>query len=116
MCSIVRHGFSGKQAELDGISTYSTSWDAHVAVPEDLEREFEFMNVKRVMVVCRVIAGRVAWCGGEVEEEEGEKGMFDSVVPMRARGGPRSSWAEEEELLVFQARAVLPCFIIVYSV
>ncbi|EEF36728.1 conserved hypothetical protein [Ricinus communis] len=111
VCGIIKSGFSPK---LDGISTLSSSWRAHVAVPEDIEEEFRFMNVKRAMLVCRVVAGRVG-CEMEVEEEVNkEDGGFDSVV---GRGGSGvHTRLDEEELLVFNPRAVLPCFVIVYSV
>ncbi|XP_050237116.1 uncharacterized protein LOC126686877 [Mercurialis annua] len=112
VCGIIKSGFSPK---LDGISTLSSSWRAHVAIPEDIEDEFRFMNVKRAMLVCRVVAGRVG-CEMEVEEEEVNKvdGGFDSVV---GRGGSGVHCRlDEEELVVFNPRAVLPCFVIVYSV
>lgn len=100
ICGIIKSGFSQK---LDGISTLSTSWRANMSIPDDIEREFRFMNVKRAMLVCRVIAGRV----GSDSDDEMDKtdGGFDSVM---AR--------EESELVVFNPRAVLPCFVIVYSV
>ncbi|TKY47125.1 hypothetical protein E2542_SST29180 [Spatholobus suberectus] len=108
ICGIIKSGFSPK---LDGIATLSTSWRAHVAIPDDVEREFRFMNVKRAMLVCRVIAGRV---GSDSDEAEKEDGGFDSVMA-RAETGVYTR-LDEEELLVFNPRAVLPCFVIVYSV
>ncbi|XP_020223808.1 uncharacterized protein LOC109805926 [Cajanus cajan] len=108
VCGIIKSGFSSK---LDGIATLSTSWRAHVAIPEDLEREFRFMNVKRAMLVCRVIAGRV---GSDLDEAEKEDGGFDSVMA-RGESGVYTR-LDEEELLVFNPRALLPCFVIVYSV
>ncbi|KAK4275183.1 hypothetical protein QN277_018310 [Acacia crassicarpa] len=108
ICGIIKSGFSPK---LDGISTLSTSWRAHVAIPEEVEEEFKFMNVKRAMLVCRVIAGRV---GTDSDEADKEDLGFDSVM---ARGGSGVyTRLDEEELLVFNPRAVLPCFVIVYSV
>lgn len=109
ICGIIRSGFSPK---LDGISTLSTSWRAHMAIPEETLEEFSFMNVKRGLLICRVIAGRI---GCDPEDEDGvEKGDggFDSVV---GRGGSGLE-EEEEELVVFNPRAVLPCFVIVYTV
>ncbi|KAM4095413.1 hypothetical protein ACJW30_08G028000 [Castanea mollissima] len=108
VCGIVKSGFSPK---LDGISTLSTSWKAHVAIPEEIEQEFSFMNVKRAMLVCRVVAGRV---GCDSEEVDKEDGGFDSVFG-RSGNGVHTS-VDEEELLVFNPRAVLPCFVIVYTV
>ncbi|MED6212274.1 hypothetical protein PIB30_081723 [Stylosanthes scabra] len=110
ICGIIKSGFSPK---LDGISTLASSWRAHVSIPEDIESEFRFMNVKRAMLVCRVIAGRIGSDLDEPEKEDG--GSFDSVM---ARGGNTGVYTrlDEEELLVFNPRAVLPCFVIVYSV
>ncbi|KAB2006961.1 hypothetical protein E1A91_D11G393200v1 [Gossypium mustelinum] len=64
---------------------------------------------RKVVVVCRVIAGRVARCRGRgVGLVEGREGGFDSVVS--------SCTDRSEELVVLDARAVLPCFVIVYNV
>ncbi|OVA17646.1 zinc finger protein [Macleaya cordata] len=111
VCGIIRSGFSAK---MDGISTVSSSWRAHAAFPEELEEEFAFMNVKRVMLVCRVIAGRI---GSEYQGmicDKDEAAGFDSVIG--GGGGGAQSRLDEEELLVFNPRAVLPCFAIIYSV
>jgi hypothetical protein len=109
ICVIIKSGFSPK---LDGISTLSTSWRANSSIPDDMEREFSFMNVKRAMLVCRVIAGRV---GSELDDElDKTDGGFDSVMA-RAESGVYTR-LDDEELVVFNPRAVLPCFVIVYSV
>lgn len=114
MCGIIRAGFSSK---LDGIATLATSWKAHTAVPDDMESEFSFMSVKRAMLVCRVIAGRVGY--DPVVADKGDPG-FDSVASsggMIAGGlGRANVKSDDDELLVFNPRAVLPCFVIVYSV
>lgn len=109
MCGIIRSGFSPK---LDGIATLANSWRAHVSIPEDLEREFGFMNVKRAMLVCRVVAGRVGVEDDDVAEVK-EEGGYDSIVGRNCCGGSR---LEDDELVVFNPRAVLPCFVIVYTV
>ncbi|KAL5814730.1 hypothetical protein ACOSQ4_025371 [Xanthoceras sorbifolium] len=116
VCGIIKSGFSAK---LDGISTLSSSWRAHVAIPEEMEQEFGFMNVKRAMLVCRVVAGRVG-CDGDVEDDVAaakEDGGFDSVVGRGCgSGGSHLRLDDDEELSVFNPRAVLPCFVIVYTV
>ncbi|XWS66929.1 hypothetical protein CRYUN_Cryun05aG0242800 [Craigia yunnanensis] len=62
---------------------------------------------RKAIVICRVIAGRVArYRGGLVD---GQEGGFDSVVSKDQLEG-------SEELIVLNARAVLPCFVIVYNV
>lgn len=112
VCGIIKSGFSPK---LDGISTLSSSWRAHVAIPEEIEEEFKFMNVKRAMLVCRVVAGRVGCDADDDVDVAKENGGFDSVVG-RGTGGVHSRVDDDEELLVFNPRAVLPCFVIVYTV
>ncbi|KAL6967652.1 hypothetical protein U1Q18_033460 [Sarracenia purpurea var. burkii] len=109
VCGIIGWGFSPK---LDGISTLSTGWRAHGSIPEDIEEEFKFMSVRRAMIVCRVIAGRVG-CDHDVVDKENPR--YDSVVAGE-RSGARVKLDEEDELLVFNPRAVLPCFVIVYTV
>ncbi|KAK1588951.1 hypothetical protein Q3G72_028959 [Acer saccharum] len=121
VCGIIKSGFSPK---LDGICTLSSSWKANAVVPEEVEQEFGFMNVKRAMLVCRVVAGRVGF-EGDVEDDVAaakDDGGFDSVV---GRGcgngvgigsGAHSRLDDNDELLVFNPRAVLPCFVIVYTV
>uniref|UniRef100_A0ACD5TW34 Uncharacterized protein n=1 Tax=Avena sativa TaxID=4498 RepID=A0ACD5TW34_AVESA len=107
-CTILRHGFAGKQADVDGIATYSSGWAAHASLPEDVEREFAFLQVRRAMLVCRVVAGRVVHGG------DGDKVAYDSMVPVPPAGGGRRG-EDDAELLVFNPRAVLPCFVIMYS-
>jgi hypothetical protein len=110
-CTILRHGFAGKQADVDGIATYSSGWAAHASLPEDVEREFAFLQVRRAMLVCRVVAGRVVRGGAA---GDGDKVSYDSMVPVPPAGGGRRG-DDDAELLVFNPRAVLPCFVIMYS-
>ncbi|KAF3795585.1 hypothetical protein EJ110_NYTH00190 [Nymphaea thermarum] len=101
VCGIIRLGFSSK---LDGICTYSSSDKAHESISEDLEEEFSFMEVRRAILICRVIAGRVA---GAQELEL--KNSYDSVA------GNAGDFSGLEELYVFSPRAILPCFVIIYN-
>ncbi|KAI4340348.1 hypothetical protein MLD38_025195 [Melastoma candidum] len=111
ICGIIMSGFSPK---LEGISTLSSGYRAHLTVPDDIVEEFQFMNVKKAMLICRVIAGRVA-----TADDADKDGGFDSYVARGSSGrvgSPAAVRADEEELVVFNPRAVLPCFVIVYSV
>lgn len=110
-CTILRHGFAGKQADVDGIATYSSGWAAHASLPDDVEREFVFLQVRRAMLVCRVVAGRVVH--GDAAGDD-DKVTYDSMVPVPPAGGGRRG-EDDAELLVFNPRAVLPCFVILYS-
>ncbi|KAK7406242.1 hypothetical protein VNO78_07865 [Psophocarpus tetragonolobus] len=58
---------------------------------------------RRAMLVCRVIAGRVSKQIGFMESLLDARTGFDSVS------------GENGELLVFDSRAVLPCFLIIYK-
>lgn len=109
VCSTLRHGFAGKQADVDGIATYASAWAAHASLPADVEREFAFLQVRRAMLVCRVVAGRVA--RGPADD----KVAYDSMVPVRGGGCVSGVGADDVELLVYNPRAVLPCFVILYS-
>ncbi|KAH7662184.1 ADP-ribosylation-containing protein [Dioscorea alata] len=72
-----------------GIRTFAGSGLAHESVGGRGRR--------RSMLVCRVIAGDVRSSTGEL------RGRFDSLS------------TERGELFVFDSRAVLPCFLIIYS-
>ncbi|XP_061348280.1 uncharacterized protein LOC133293691 [Gastrolobium bilobum] len=58
---------------------------------------------RRAMLVCRVIAGRVSK----------QLGFLDSLLDKRV--GFDSVSGDNGELLVFDSRAVLPCFLIIYE-
>ncbi|XP_068651227.1 uncharacterized protein [Aristolochia californica] len=84
--------FSGKGT---AIRTFAGSGGAHESVGGGRGR--------RAMLVCRVIAGRV--CKGVESFLEGATACgFDSVS------------GEDESLIVFDSRALLPCFLIIYKV
>lgn len=72
------------------------------------------------MLVCRVIAGRVKRTAAEdaaatatAEEDGGCGGVpgssYDSVA------GSAGVYSNLEELLVFNPRAILPCFVVTYE-
>ncbi|KNA16677.1 hypothetical protein SOVF_087140 [Spinacia oleracea] len=87
------------KAAATSVCTYSGSGAAHESAGGGRGR--------RAMVVCRVIAGRVSkrvGRGFESVTESGELVDFDSV-----------SGEENGELLVFDSRAVLPCFLVIYK-
>lgn len=91
-CSIIKEGF--KLDELGKICTVATSGRAHIMVQNPVDGESE----KKAMLVCRVVAGRVKGSCDDVEE-------FDSLT--RSEG-------YLDELFVFNPRAILPCFVVIY--
>ncbi|KAA8546365.1 hypothetical protein F0562_002896 [Nyssa sinensis] len=102
VCRIIKNGFKvpgGSTGEVvgKGILTTATSGKAHdnAGVVSD--------DDKRAMLVCRVIAGRVKKSlDGSVEE-------YDSV------GGAAGVYSNIDELYVFNPKAILPCFVVIYG-
>ena len=112
LCDLLLEQEKLRQADVDGIATYSSGWAAHASLPEDVEREFAFLQVRRAMLVCRVVAGRVVHGGAAGDDDH--KVSYDSMVPVPSTGGGRRG-EDDAELLVFNPRAVLPCFVILYG-
>ncbi|KAG9452385.1 hypothetical protein H6P81_005289 [Aristolochia fimbriata] len=91
--------FSGKGA---AIRTFAGSGGAHGSVRGGAGKG------RRAMLVCRVIAGRV--CKGV------ESFLDGGVVGGAVSGGFDSVGGEDDSLIVFDSRALLPCFLIIYKV
>ncbi|XP_042520856.1 uncharacterized protein LOC122094195 [Macadamia integrifolia] len=108
VCTIIRHGFAGKAAHNSkGVRTTASSGRAHDCLGSTEGR--------RAMLVCRVIAGRVKRITDDPPpEEESESGsatgIYDSVA------GSVGACSNLEELFVFNPRAILPCFVVIYKV
>ncbi|KAJ0969549.1 hypothetical protein J5N97_022426 [Dioscorea zingiberensis] len=94
VCSIIRDGF--KTDEQGKIRTMATSGRAH-----DIA-QISSVDEKRVMLVCRVIAGRVKKTQDATEE-------CDSVSNVSG------IYPNLDELCVFNPKAILPCFVVIYS-
>nr|GMC87306.1 uncharacterized protein LOC109189631 [Ipomoea batatas] len=89
-------GWSLNSGKGTTICTFSGSGEAHESGGGGRGR--------RAMLVCRVIAGRVYQQLGKDSILEEERVGYDSVS------------GENGELLVFDSRAVLPCFLIIYKI
>ncbi|CAN8240068.1 unnamed protein product [Cochlearia groenlandica] len=116
VCNVIRHGFLGKAGGggggEGGVRTTASSGRA-----DDLLKCGG--DARKVMLVCRVIAGRVKRVELPAAAAEEEKspvvdksvvGAFDSVA---VNAGVYSNM---EELVVYNARAILPCFVVIYKV
>ncbi|KAL7208809.1 hypothetical protein ACSBR1_030524 [Camellia fascicularis] len=106
VCSIIKNGFKLPNDAGKGILTTATSGKAHDSATA-AEDEDGGGGDRRAMLVCRVIAGRVrkngeGGGGGEVVEE------YDSVA------GAAGVYSNLDELYVFNPRAILPCFVVIY--
>lgn len=105
VCHILRYGFPTKGQP--GIYTNASSGQAHESIMFSKEYD-KTANAKRAMLVCRVIAGRVKKTGYE-SSQDGPVSGYDSVA------GEAGLYTDLEELLVLNNRAVLPCFVVIYS-
>ncbi|CAA3031303.1 nucleic acid binding [Olea europaea subsp. europaea] len=105
VCTIIRHGFQSSKAS--GIRTTASSGRAHDCL--------DCKDGRRAMLVCRVIAGRVKHATDVVmiEEEDGvdlsNGSSYDSVASCG------NIYSNLEELYVFNPRAILPCFVVIYK-
>ncbi|OVA03754.1 zinc finger protein [Macleaya cordata] len=98
VCSIIKNGFKIEGITGGGgICTTATSGKAHD------NAEITTENEKRAMLVCRVIAGRVK------RNQDGGTEEFDSVA------GPTGIYSDLDELSVFNSKAILPCFVVIYG-
>ncbi|KAJ4967505.1 hypothetical protein NE237_019354 [Protea cynaroides] len=105
VCTIIRHGFPGKAHDGKGVRTTASSGRAHDSL--DICSEG-----RRAMLVCRVIAGRVKSTADDAPPEEecvSATGTYDSVA------GIAGAYSNLEELFVFNPRAILPCFVVIYK-
>ncbi|KAL9681393.1 hypothetical protein QQ045_013176 [Rhodiola kirilowii] len=104
ICTLIRHGFQPASGGSGGggVFTAAGSGRAHDGV--------EGKEKRRAMIVCRVVAGRVRREGvGDVAEEGGAGSGFDSIA------GRAGIYSDLEELTIFNPRAILPCFVVIYT-
>ncbi|XP_010471696.1 PREDICTED: uncharacterized protein LOC104751448 [Camelina sativa] len=130
VCNAIRHGFLGKSAggggatataSVGGVRTTASSGRA-----DDLLTCSD--DARRVMLVCRVIAGRVKrinLLAAEASATAETKSPVEdsSAVGVSSSGGVFDSvavnagvYSNLEELVVYNPRAILPCFVVIYKV
>ncbi|KAL2926692.1 hypothetical protein RDABS01_000311 [Bienertia sinuspersici] len=102
VCSIIKNGFklNDEGPTGKGILTTATSGRAHDRANHVGLEEHE----RRAMLVCRVIAGRAK----KIPEAGGSE-EYDSVA------GATGVYSNLDELYVFNPKAILPCFVVIYS-
>lgn len=109
ICSVIKNGFSASP-KLE-IYTTASSGRAHDSC------EQEKKGGRRAMVVCRVIAGRVqrkekdndSASASVIADDDFVSGGFDSVA------GHAGIYSNLDELFVYNPKAVLPCFVVIYK-
>lgn len=105
VCKILRHGFSLKKESngVMGVFTSSKSKSAFAHIEVDKENQ----TLKKALIVCRVIAGRVHR-PLEISQGIQDTTCFDSIA---RKLGPDSAI---EELYSLNSRALLPCFVVIF--
>ncbi|GMH24322.1 hypothetical protein Nepgr_026165 [Nepenthes gracilis] len=103
-CRIIRHGFPSNRGTDSGIGIFTTSTSRRAFERIELEEENGVM--RKALMVCRVIAGRVHRPLENAEEMAGQSG-FDSVA------GKVGVHSNVEELYLLNPRALLPCFVVI---
>ncbi|KAK4351882.1 hypothetical protein RND71_027400 [Anisodus tanguticus] len=119
VCTTIRHGFQGNKTT--GVHTTASSGRAHDCLSNGTRR--------RAMLVCRVIAGRVKQTTKDsmtspAKEEENCSGSgsgsgsglsVDGSAVYDSIAGYAGIYSNLEELYVFNPRAILPCFVVIYE-
>ncbi|GAV87781.1 hypothetical protein CFOL_v3_31207 [Cephalotus follicularis] len=104
VCRIIRKGFSAKKELKGGIGVFTTSTSGRAF--ESIEMLEEDPSIKKALIVCRVIAGRVHRPLENIQEMAGQTG-FDSLA------GKVGLYSNIEELYLLNPRALLPCFVVI---
>ncbi|KAK3035104.1 hypothetical protein RJ639_032606, partial [Escallonia herrerae] len=104
VCEILRHGFSTKKEVNGGVGVFTTSTSGRAF--ESIEICDDNATLRKALIVCRVIAGRVHRPLENVQELAGQSG-FDSLA------GKVGLCSNIEELYLLNPKALLPCFVII---
>uniref|UniRef100_A0A0E0LET1 C2H2-type domain-containing protein n=1 Tax=Oryza punctata TaxID=4537 RepID=A0A0E0LET1_ORYPU len=111
VCRIIRHGFSTTREVKDGVGVFTTSTSKRAleCIQETFdggEAEAANAGVRKALLVCRVVAGRIHRPLENLQEVAAQPG-FDSVA------GKVGAYASIEELYLLNPRALLPCFVVI---
>ncbi|XP_050216870.1 uncharacterized protein LOC126667823 isoform X2 [Mercurialis annua] len=104
VCRIIRNGFSAKKELKGGVGVFTTSTSGRAF--ESIELLEEDPCLRKALIVCRVIAGRVHRPLENIQEISGQTG-FDSLA------GKVGLYSNIEELYLLNPRALLPCFVVI---
>ncbi|CAH9107959.1 unnamed protein product [Cuscuta epithymum] len=104
VCRIIRNGFSTKKEFKGGIGVFTTSTSGRAF--ECIEMDEDDPSQRRVLLVCRVIAGRVHRPLENIQEIASQTG-FDSLA------GKVGLHSNVEELYLLNPKALLPCFVVI---
>ncbi|KAF8029982.1 hypothetical protein BT93_E2415 [Corymbia citriodora subsp. variegata] len=104
VCRILRHGFPSKKELAGGVGIFTSSMSGKAFESIKLGEGDECL--RKVLVVCRVIAGRVHK-PVENSHEMARQSGFDSLA------GKVGQYSNIEELYLWNPKALLPCFVVI---
>lgn len=104
VCRIIRNGFSMKKELKEGVGVFTSSTSGRAY--ESVEIFGDDPSIRKALIVCRVIAGRVHRPLENIQEIAGQSG-FDSLA------GKVGLYSSIEELYLLNHRALLPCFVVI---
>lgn len=104
VCRIIRHGFSTKRELKGGVGVFTTSTSGRAF--ECIEIHEDDPSIRKALIVCRVIAGRVHRPLENIQEMASQTG-FDSLA------GKVGLYSNIEELYLLNPKALLPCFVVI---
>ena len=105
VCRIIRHGFFNKKEVKGGVGVFTTSTSGRAY--ESIEtNEADDRSLRKALIVCRVIAGRVHRPLENLQDLAGQTG-FDSLA------GKIGLYSNIEELYLLSSKALLPCFVVI---
>ncbi|KAK4398465.1 hypothetical protein Sango_1322000 [Sesamum angolense] len=104
VCRIIRDGFSTKRELKDGVGVFTTSTSGRAF--ESIAMCEDDASIRKALIVCRVIAGRVHRPLENIQEISGQTG-FDSLA------GKVGLYSNIEELYLLNPKALLPCFVVI---
>ncbi|XP_030457076.2 uncharacterized protein LOC115677962 isoform X1 [Syzygium oleosum] len=104
VCRILRHGFPSKKELAGGAGIFTSSTSARAIESIKLGEGDECL--RKALLVCRVIAGRVHKPLENIHEMASQSG-FDSLA------GKVGQFSSIEELYIWNPKALLPCFVVI---
>ncbi|KAJ8532610.1 hypothetical protein K7X08_012533 [Anisodus acutangulus] len=104
VCRIIRNGFSTKKELKGGVGVFTTSTSGRAY--EYIEMSEDEPSLRKALIVCRVVAGRVHRALENIQEMAGQTG-FDSLA------GKVGVYSNIEELYLLNPKALLPCFVVI---
>ncbi|XP_022976500.1 uncharacterized protein LOC111476881 [Cucurbita maxima] len=103
VCRIIRNGFSAEKDMKEGVGVFTTSTSGKAFKTIETTEE---TSVKKALIICRVIAGRVHRPLENIKDMVGQAG-FDSLA------GKVGLHSTIEELYLLNPKALLPCFVVI---